>query len=644
MYRTLLVTVLMAVLSCAPAFAWSWAPFNESAYGLIVDPYTATPGVTINSSQLNSRFTTIYTLVNGNIENANIKSGAAVDPTKLNLTLELGPVLRAGTNRCISAGTTGDTVPRAAILPSGAFQTGAGSASALDLEFIRKDANTFRIRNVAASANKNLELAAVQAFVHGDANAKWELSTAGIKAGAGGGSAQDLLIDREDANTFQIRNAGDSAYKDLHIGQLNLETVLPLGEGGTGNGAIGSALQEIRINSGGTQLEGYNAIKAFGGDGGQGAVTKGNTSDTITQINATTFTQTGGTTYTPDSGVVINATSTVTINGTITVGDLANGGAAAIGTQNRRANGSGDGGNGCDNATNPGGGGGGGFGNAGGNGGDNNNDFYGAGGLAVALPYFATGGAGGAGGCASSNLGGKGGDAGGNLRICAVGAVTFGGSSICQANGDVGGNGAAGNAAGGGGGRGGHLGIYSRTSTTFTSGCQVKVTGGQGGAAASATGGVGGGGAGGRVVVMSPSNTLTSPPTAAGGAVGGTGRTTNSGAGGTGVITNITGVPSMPLIAHIEKTDSIAWICKWKTRICDKAVVDLDGREVASWFSALYAKPGKARQLNTALLFGTDEPTLSELTVLDCNGLGETPWVEQKQDVVEGSIELLPAA
>ena len=79
--------------------------------------------------------------------------------------------------------------------------------------------------------------------------------------------------------------------------------------------------------------------------------------------------------------------------------------------------------------------------------------------------------------------------------------------------------------------------------------------------------------------------------------------------------------------------------------MCDAGKpTSFEGREIASWFSALYARPGKTRQLNTALLFGTDEKNLHEMSVLNCEGLGEDPWLQPNQDIVEGDSSLLPQA
>lgn len=54
--------------------------------GSVTKPYTFSPNTIIRSSEVNANFDTLYTLVNGNIENVNIKSNAAIDPTKISGT------------------------------------------------------------------------------------------------------------------------------------------------------------------------------------------------------------------------------------------------------------------------------------------------------------------------------------------------------------------------------------------------------------------------------------------------------------------------------------------------------------------------------------------------------------------------------
>lgn len=78
--------------------------------GVVVDPYTAVDGADILAAEINSRYSTLFSVVNGNLDNANIKVAANIDPAKLDLTKEIFDLRTTG-NRCLSAGNTGDTVP-----------------------------------------------------------------------------------------------------------------------------------------------------------------------------------------------------------------------------------------------------------------------------------------------------------------------------------------------------------------------------------------------------------------------------------------------------------------------------------------------------------------------------------------------------
>jgi hypothetical protein len=109
-------------------------------------PYSFTPGETITAAKFNSNFGAVTTVVNGNLDDNNIKVGANIATSKLNLTSEL-PVLRSASNRCVSAGVTGDTVPRVSMTSSGLVAFGAGGSSAQDMAVKREDANTLAIRD-----------------------------------------------------------------------------------------------------------------------------------------------------------------------------------------------------------------------------------------------------------------------------------------------------------------------------------------------------------------------------------------------------------------------------------------------------------------------------------------------------------------
>ena len=70
--KQLIASAALAVLLTHPAYA-----------DIIAIPYTFTPGQTLPAASLNGNFTTIYNNYNGNITDANIKSTAAIQITKL---------------------------------------------------------------------------------------------------------------------------------------------------------------------------------------------------------------------------------------------------------------------------------------------------------------------------------------------------------------------------------------------------------------------------------------------------------------------------------------------------------------------------------------------------------------------------------
>lgn len=133
---------------------------GSAAADTLTIPYSFTPGETITAAKFNSNFGAVTTVVNGNLDDNNIKVGANIATSKLNLTSEL-PVLRSASNRCVSAGVTGDTVPRVSMTSSGLVSFGAGSSSAQDMAVKREDANTIAIRDAGDTTYKNFKAAAI---------------------------------------------------------------------------------------------------------------------------------------------------------------------------------------------------------------------------------------------------------------------------------------------------------------------------------------------------------------------------------------------------------------------------------------------------------------------------------------------------
>lgn len=140
-----LLLLLAVLLGAAPA----------AQADIFPKPVTFSAGQVLPAASLNSDFDTIYNGVNGNLSNVNIKTAAAIDPAKMDLTKAYGPILRAAASTCFSAGNTGDTQPRCEITSDGKLKMGPGGSSAVDR--ILERVNTggiagFRIRNAANTA------------------------------------------------------------------------------------------------------------------------------------------------------------------------------------------------------------------------------------------------------------------------------------------------------------------------------------------------------------------------------------------------------------------------------------------------------------------------------------------------------------
>ena len=143
------------------------ALIGSAAYADTYTPtHTFTAGTSIQSSQVNANFTGVGTVINGNLDNANIKSAAAIAWSKMAVTTEL-PILRAAGVNSVSVGVTGDTAYRASLGTTaggkGGIFFGAGSATAQDICILRKNSTTLQIRNAADGSDLNLEVGTITA-------------------------------------------------------------------------------------------------------------------------------------------------------------------------------------------------------------------------------------------------------------------------------------------------------------------------------------------------------------------------------------------------------------------------------------------------------------------------------------------------
>lgn len=187
-------------------------------------PNSFSGGVPAQASQVNTNFNAI-TSWSSTIANDNIKSGAAIAPSKLDLTALVYPTSewffkRSASNRCVSSGVSGDTVPRVTLTSDGYLQFGPGSASAVDIGIRRKSSSFLQVIDAGVTANKSVEASGFEATTFGDANPKLQLNTTGVHFGAGGASAVDTLLKRSSATTLAVRNEADSADAALTVGDL----------------------------------------------------------------------------------------------------------------------------------------------------------------------------------------------------------------------------------------------------------------------------------------------------------------------------------------------------------------------------------------------------------------------------------------
>ena len=485
------------------------------------------------------------------------------------------------------------------------------------------------LRTVATSNGSVSVDSSDLAFYAGAAAHKAAKQATTISAGTGLSGGGDLSANRTISLSTPVSAANGGTGADLsgattgaivYKGASALTSLSPSGNGG----------KFIRFNSGATAPEAASIADGFSGDGSDGAVTKGATTETtVLQVNSTTFTQTVSTTWAPISKTQVMATSTIDLNGTTNVATGCAGGINGDATERTRraAHGSGlSGGHGGWGATgqSAGGGGGGGFGGAGGYGGAGNNNQAYPGGAGGSTNDGYWGGPSGGGAGASGYgpaAGGNGGAGGGSICFRSVGALTVGGSGTVNADGAAGSAQGADEGGGGGGGSGGLVALYSQTSITLTSGCHVYARGGAGGNGGT-YGGKGGGGGGGKVVRVAPTITGSGTVTVTGGSAAGTGAGTAA-AGGSGVNLSITDTPTIMLTKEIEGPH-IDLLYRWHTafgKIKSGEELRLNSARPAAVWCAQFYPVEKREALVNEWLFGED-----------LSG-GKTATIERREDL-----------
>lgn len=187
-------------------------------------PNSFTAGTPAQAAQVNQNFNACATVVNGNLDNANIKSAAAIALSKIDLTSAAAPtnewfVKRAATNRCLSTGVTGDTVPRASLTSDGYLTLGPGGAAAQDVRLIRKAAGFVRLDN-ASTSNLPLEASEFYAQQQADTVPRCSMQLNGIWLGAGGASAYDAGLFRTAAGVLGVKNGAGMVDATLTLADL----------------------------------------------------------------------------------------------------------------------------------------------------------------------------------------------------------------------------------------------------------------------------------------------------------------------------------------------------------------------------------------------------------------------------------------
>ena len=302
-------------------------------------PYTFSSGTTIQSAQVNANFAYIAAFFNTpSIDNANIKSGAAIALDKLDLTSEL-PILRSASQRCVSVGNTGDMVYRCTITSDGFIQFGPGSSTALDMMLKRISSSALGVMNAGGSSYQSLALAST---VFKTASNDLILTSASIATANRTITMRDPGADVDAAylTSGATATAGGLAYGTGSQSRMNVGAQGTSGQAALSGGSGAPTWGTLGTKYGGTNVDGSAAANGTlligNGSGytlatitaGSGiSITNGSGTITIASTGTVAFTpsaKSGNFENTDASGTfyLISATATITLdsaasNGTV---------------------------------------------------------------------------------------------------------------------------------------------------------------------------------------------------------------------------------------------------------------------------------------------------------------------------------------
>lgn len=234
---------------------------------LATDPGSIVAGSAITSSQLNGRFAPLFTTVNGLLSNNNIKAGAAIDPAKFDSTKAFPLQLLAAATAIYKVGNTGDTQPRFQFDSDGKLKWGAGGASAVDVMLKRDDATTLRVRDAADANDRDLKVR--NGTASGVLTAPSFLTTAGGTVGLVGSGGNALTMTPANfaaARAITVPDPLGAANLTFSTGTLNAGGLIYT-DGATlkSAAASGTTLQPLLSGDASTAPTNLNAHIAAGG-------------------------------------------------------------------------------------------------------------------------------------------------------------------------------------------------------------------------------------------------------------------------------------------------------------------------------------------------------------------------------------------